>query len=108
MLFDGDQAGLKATYKSINMILKEDMNVKIASFPEGEDPDSFSKKLSKEEFQEFLNNMAIDFIDYKLNVSKLNSISDPNKITKIKRDIIESISCIPDPLKKGSVLQKLF
>ena len=108
LLFDGDQAGLKATYKSINMILKEDMNVKIASFPEGEDPDSFSKKLSKEEFQEFLNNMAIDFIDYKLNVSKLNSISDPNKITKIKRDIIESISCIPDPLKGFSTAKVIL
>ena len=100
LLFDGDQAGLKATYKSINMILREGMNVKIASFPEGEDPDSFSKKLSKKEFEEFLNNMAIDFIDYKLNISKLNSISDPNKITQIKRDIIHSISFIPDPLKR--------
>ncbi len=100
LLFDGDQAGLKATYKSINMILGEGMNVKIASFPEGEDPDSFSKKLSKKEFEEFLNNMAVDFIDYKLNISKLNSISDPNKITQIKRDIIQSISFIPDSLKR--------
>ena len=100
LLFDADQAGIKATYKSINMILREGMNVKIASFPDGEDPDSFSKKLSKKEFQEFLNNMAVDFIDYKLSISKLNSISDPNKITQIKRDIIESISFIPDPLKR--------
>ncbi len=100
LLFDGDKAGLKATYKSINMILKEDMSVKVASFPNGEDPDSFSKKLSKKDFQDFLNNMALDFIDYKLNVSKVNSISDPNKITQIKRDIIESISFIPDPLKR--------
>ena len=106
MLFDGDQAGLKATYKSINMILKEDMK-KIASFPEGKILTRF-QKLSKEEFQEFLNNMAIDFIDYKLNVSKLNSISDPNKITKIKRDIIESISCIPDPLKGFSTAKVIL
>jgi DNA primase len=101
LLFDGDNAGIKATYKSINMILKEGMNVKIAAFPEGDDPDSFSKKLSTEDFQHFLNKEAIDFIDYKINISQLNSISDPTKITAIKRDIIESISCIPDSLNRS-------
>ena len=75
LLFDGDNAGIKATYKSINMILKEGMNVKIAAFPEGEDPDSFAKKLSTDDFKNFLTTEAIDFIDYKINISGLNSIS---------------------------------
>jgi len=101
LLFDGDNAGIKATYKSINMILKEGMNVKIAAFPEGDDPDSFSKKLSNEDFKRFLATEAIDFIDYKIKISELNSISDPTKITNIKRDIIESISCIPDSLNRS-------
>ena len=101
LLFDGDNAGIKATYKSINMILKEGMNVKIAAFPEGDDPDSFSKKLSTEQFKSFLNNEAIDFIDYKIKISQLESISDPTKITTIKRDIIESISCIADSLNRS-------
>ncbi len=101
LLFDGDNAGIKATYKSINMILKEGMNVKIAAFPEGDDPDSFSKNLSTEEFKSFLNNEAIDFIDYKIKISQLESISDPTKITTIKRDIIESISCIADSLNRS-------
>ena len=101
LLFDGDNAGIKATYKSINMILKEGLNVKIAAFPEGDDPDSFSKKLSTEQFKSFLNNEAIDFIDYKIKISQLESISDPTKITTIKRDIIESISCIADSLNRS-------
>jgi len=101
LLFDGDNAGIKATYKSINMILKEGMNVKIAAFPEGEDPDSFSKKLSTDDFKEFLITEAVDFIDYKIKISDLNTIEDPTKITNIKRDIIESISCIPDSLNRS-------
>jgi len=101
LLFDGDNAGIKATYKSINMILKEGMNVKIAAFPEGDDPDSFAKKLSNEDFTKFLTTEAIDFIDYKINISELNTIDDPTKITNIKRDIIESISCIPDSLNRS-------
>ena len=101
LLFDGDEAGIKATYKSINLILKQDMNVKVVVFPENEDPDSLSQKLSAKKFQDFINGMAFDFIDYKIKTSKMNSISDPNKITKIKRGIIESISYIPDDLKRS-------
>jgi DNA primase len=101
LLFDGDNAGIKATYKSINMILKEGMNVKIAAFPKGEDPDSFSKKLSNDDFKEFLTTEAVDFIDYKIKISGLKTIEDPTKITNIKRDIIESISCITDSLNRS-------
>ena len=101
LLFDGDNAGVKATYKSINMILNEGMNVKIVAFPKGDDPDSFSKKLSAEEFKNFLTTEARDFIDYKITVSQLNEANDPTKITTIKRDIIKSISCIPDSLNRS-------
>ena len=101
LLFDGDSAGIKATYKSINMILSEGMNVRIVAFPDGEDPDSFSKKLSNENFKKFLISQSLNFIDYKIDISDLNNIDEPTKITKIKRDIIESISFIPDSLNRS-------
>ena len=66
LLFDGDNAGVKATYKSINLLLKEGMNVKVVSFPEEDDPDSLARKMSNIEFKNFLNDNSVDFIDYPL------------------------------------------
>ena len=65
------------------MILKEGMNVKIVAFPKGDDPDSFSKKLSTDEFKKFLKTEARNFIDYKINISQLNDTNDPTKITTL-------------------------
>ena len=96
LLFDGDKAGIKATLRSIDLCLKAEMNVKIASFPDGEDPDSFSKKLSTEEFQEYLEKSAINFVDYLIELYKLNDINDPSQVIEIKKKIIRSISEIPD------------
>lgn len=96
LLFDGDKAGIKATLRSIDLCLKAEMNVKIASFPDGEDPDSFSKKLSTEEFQEYLEKSAINFVDYLIELYKLNDINDPTQVIEIKKKIIKSISEIPD------------
>lgn len=96
LLFDGDKAGIKATLRSIDLCLKAEMNVKIASFPDGEDPDSFSKKLSTEEFQEYLEKSAINFVDYLIELYKLNDINDPIQVIEIKKKIIKSISEIPD------------
>ena len=96
LLFDGDKAGIKATLRSIDLCLKAEMNVKIVSFPDGEDPDSFSKKLSTEEFQEYLEKSAINFVDYLIELYKLNDINDPTQVIEIKKKIIKSISEIPD------------
>ena len=96
LLFDGDKAGIKATLRSIDLCLKAEMNVKIAAFPDGEDPDSFSKKLSTEEFREYLEKSAINFVDYLIELYKLNEINDPAQVIKIKKKIIKSISEIPD------------
>lgn len=96
LLFDGDKAGIKATLRSIDLCLKSEMNVKIAAFPDGEDPDSFSKKLSTEEFQEYLEKSAINFVDYLIELYKLNDINDPTQVIEIKKKIIKSISEIPD------------
>ena len=96
LLFDGDKAGIKATLRSIDLCLKAEMNVKIASFPDGEDPDSFSKKLSTEEFQEYLEKSGINFVDYLIELYKLNDINDPTQVIEIKKKTIKSISEIPD------------
>ncbi|MDA7578460.1 DNA primase [Flavobacteriales bacterium] len=96
LLFDGDEAGIKATIRSIDICLKGEMNVRIVSFPKGEDPDSFSKKLSTIEFQDFLEKKSINFVDYLIEIYKLNDQTDPAKIIDIKKKIISSISEIPD------------
>ncbi len=96
LLFDGDNAGTKATIRSIDLCLKSEMNVKIASFPTGEDPDSYSKKLTTNEFQSYLDKKAINFVDYLINIYKINEEKDPAKIIESKKKIISSISKIPD------------
>ncbi len=96
LLFDADKAGVKATIRSIDLCLKAEMNVKIASFPEGEDPDSYSRKLTTEKFHLYLEKSAVNFVDYLIAIYKLNEETDPEKIITIKKKIILSISEIPD------------
>jgi DNA primase len=96
LLFDGDKAGVKATIRSIDLCLKAEMNVRIASFPDGEDPDSYSKKLTTNDFQGYLEKKAENFVDYLIHIYKLNEETDPAKIIEIKKKIIVSISEIPD------------
>ena len=96
LLYDGDNAGIKATIRSIDICLKAEMNVKIISFPQGEDPDSYSKKLNTTDFQSFLDENAVNFVDYLIKIYKLNEEKDPAKIIEIKKKIILSIAEIPD------------
>lgn len=98
ILFDGDNAGIKASFRSINMILKEGLNVKLVLFPEGEDPDSYSKKLSKNDFISFLESEAQDFITFKTTILNNEKQTDPTKRAEIIKDIVTSISVIPNYL----------
>ena len=75
LLYDCDTAGIKATIRSIDLCLKAEMNVKIASFPDGEDPDSYSKKLNSDEFKEYLDANALNFVDYLIKIYNLNNTS---------------------------------
>ena len=100
LLFDADEAGMNATFKSIDMILSEGMSVKIVIFPESEDPDSYSKKLSETEFKSFLENNCLDFVEYKVRVLNLKDEKNPEQNIKIKKSILHSISCIPDALSR--------
>ena len=106
VLFDGDQAGLTASLRSIDMILEEGLNVKICSFPEGDDPDSYVRKNKKEKMLEFINNQSKDFVDFKLNINKDFKDDEDKKVSTI-RDILKSISLIPDTLKQEIYIKKL-
>lgn len=98
LLFDADDAGIKATYRTIDLSLKEGMDVSVIIFPEGQDPDSYSKNFSNEEFKSFLEKNSLNFVDYKIQASKLKEQIDPKEIIKRKRDIFKSIANIPDAL----------
>lgn len=100
ILYDGDAAGLKAAFRGIDMIIEEGLNVKIVLFPEGEDPDSFARKHSAEEISEFLEQNAKDFILFKSDLLSKEAGDDPLKKAAMIKDIVESISLIPENIDR--------
>ena len=106
ILFDGDQAGLSASLRSIDMILEEGLNVKICSFPDGEDPDSFVKKNKKDFMLDYIEKESKDFIDFKLDINSDFHNDEDKKVALIK-NILKSISLIPDSLKQEIYIKKL-
>ena len=105
VLFDGDAAGLRASLRSIDMILAQGMNVRVCSFPEGEDPDSFAKKNSQEAIKLFFKDNSKDFIQFKASLLLEDAVNDPVKKATTIRDIVESISKIPDPIQQEVYVQ---
>ncbi len=100
VLFDGDAAGLRASLRGIDLILEQGMNVRVCSLPEGEDPDSFAKKNTAEEIQAFLEEQSNDFIQFKASLLSDDGKNDPIKKAETVREIVESISKIPDAIKQ--------
>lgn len=105
VLFDGDAAGLRASLRGIDMILAQGMNVRVCSFPEGEDPDSFAKKNSQEAIELFFKDNSKDFIQFKASLLLRDAVNDPVKKAATIRDIVESISKIPDPIQQEVYVQ---
>lgn len=101
ILYDGDVAGIKASFRGIDMILQEGMNVKVVLFPDGEDPDSFAKKSSTEELKDYIGEKAQDFIQFKISVLLEESGKDPIKRAELIKDIVSSIALIPDQIKRA-------
>lgn len=101
LLFDGDAAGLKAALRGVDLLLEQDLNVKVVVLPDGEDPDSFVQKMGLTVFQEFLAAHRQDFILFKAGLLLAESGRDPIQKTNLIKDIISSISRIPDPLKRS-------
>ena len=106
VLFDGDAAGMRASLRGIDLILEQGMNVRVCSFPEGEDPDSFAKQNTLEELTEYLSNNSKDFIQFKASILFEETKNDPIKKADTVRDIIQSISKIPDPIKREIYIQE--
>src|SRR5690606_28126092 len=100
VLFDGDAAGLRASLRGIDLILEQGMNVKVCTFPEGEDPDSFSRKNEYEDLVLYLQENAKDFIQFKASLLVKESQNDPIKKAETIRDIVNSISKIPDRIQR--------
>lgn len=106
VLFDGDAAGLRASLRGIDLILEEGMNVKVCTFPLGEDPDSFAKKLPYEELLKYLDTHAQDFIQFKASLLMDDAKNDPVKKADLIRDIVVSISKIPDRIQREVYVQE--
>ena len=100
VLFDGDAAGLRAAIRGIDLILEQGMNVKVCTFPVGEDPDSFARSHTLEEIKEYLKNEAKDFIQFKTDLLLQEADNDPVKKSNTVRELVQSISKIPDPIKQ--------
>ncbi|NND76602.1 MAG: DNA primase, partial [Flavobacteriales bacterium] len=106
VLFDGDAAGIRASLRGIDLILEQGMNVKVCTFPEGEDPDSFAKQNTLEELVLYLEENAKDFIEFKASLLMDEAASDPIKKADLIRDMVVSISKIPDRIKKEIYVQE--
>jgi DNA primase len=100
ILYDGDAAGIKASFRGIDLILEQGLNVKALLFPEGDDPDSFSKKVSKSELETYLNQHAKDFISFKAELLLQETKGDPIKKAGLIREIVQSIALIPDAIAR--------
>ena len=106
ILYDGDSAGIKASFRGIDMILKEGMNVRVLLFPDGDDPDSFSRKHSSSEIQDFIRSNSRDFIRFKTELLAEEAGQDPIKRAGLIRGIVESIALIPDAITRGVFAQE--
>ena len=100
VLFDGDAAGLRASIRGIDLILEAGMNVKVCSFPDGEDPDSFAKNNSYDDLKKYLDENSKDFIQFKADLLVKEANNDPIKKAELIRDMVVSISKISDTIKR--------
>jgi DNA primase len=101
VLYDGDSAGIKASIRGIDLLLEGGLNVKAVVFPDGEDPDSFSRKVGSQAFQDYLNSNSKDFIGFKIGLYQDEFAKDPIRKAEVIREIVLSIGKIPDPIVRS-------
>jgi len=106
ILYDGDAAGIKASFRGIDLILKEGLNVHVVLFPDGEDPDSYSNKVSNSELLKYLEDNKKDFIQFKAEVLLSETKNDPIKRADTIRSIVHSIAVIPDQIIRNIYIQE--
>ncbi len=106
ILYDGDPAGIKASFRGINLILEQGLNVKIVLFPEGDDPDSFVRAHPVTEVEEFISKQASDFISFKAKLLLQDTAGDPSARASLIKDMVETISHIPDQINRTVYIQE--
>ena len=107
ILYDGDAAGIKASFRGIDLILEEGMNVKVVLFPNGEDPDSFAKKNSDAELALFIKEQKQDFITFKAQILLKDGENDPLKKSDLIREIVQSVGLIPDQITRSVYVKEI-
>jgi DNA primase len=107
ILFDGDKAGIKASFRSIDMLLSEGMNIRVLLFPDGDDPDSFARKHPQEYVENFIDKEAKDFIDFKAEILLKDAGNDPIKKAESIRDIVKSVAFVQNALKREVYLKEV-
>ena len=105
VLYDGDSAGIKASLRGIDMLLEQNMNVKVLLLPDGEDPDSFARSRNASELMEYMEKNQKDFIAFKCELALAEAGNDPIKRSNLINDILRSISVIPDEIKRSVYIQ---
>ena len=106
VLFDGDSAGIKAALRGIDMILKGGLNVRVVLFPDGEDPDSYSRKVGTTAFKTFLKEYSQDFVSFKAGLFAQEAAGDPIRKAESIKEIVTSIALIPDAVKRSVYIQE--
>lgn len=107
ILYDGDAAGIKASFRGIDLILQEGLNAKVVLFPDGEDPDSYSKRVSGTELEAYIQEHTQDFISFKAGILLKEDDNDPLKRAELIKDIVHSVGLIPDSITREVFIQKI-
>lgn len=106
VLYDGDSAGIKASLRGIDLILEEGMNVRVVLFPDGDDPDSFSRKVTADELKTYLQKEAVDFITFKTKLLLSDTGNDPIKKAALIHDIVDTIAKVPDAIMRSAYIRQ--
>ncbi|MBQ8050256.1 MAG: DNA primase [Bacteroidaceae bacterium] len=106
VIYDGDDAGIKASQRGIDMLLAQGMNVRLLLLPDGDDPDSFARKHNAEEFQKYLAEHQVDFIKFKTNLLLEEAQGDPVKKSQLVNNIVQSIAVIPNEITRAVYIQE--
>ena len=106
ILFDGDAAGIKASFRSIDLLLEDGMNIKVLLFPDGHDPDSFAKAHPQDYVKSYIDEHSLDFIHFKIDVLQKDAGSDPFKRTEMIKEVVKSIAFVPNNLQQEVFIQQ--
>lgn len=106
LIYDGDEAGIHAAIRGTDMLLAQNMNVKVLVLPDGHDPDSYSRQHSAQEFKDYVRDHQTDFIIFKVNLLMRDAGTDPRKRSEVTENILNSISVIPDEIVRSAYLHE--